>query len=672
MMTSLVSVLALVCLAGPPSSSASSTSSGPALPAQWAQTWGSPTADLRPLQIVHGIRTNETALDAMASLHTRGLGGIVCNVAFKEYMTSEDHWQTLVRAMESCRQAGLVVWIYDEDGYPSGSAGGMVLKTNPAFEAQVLAYDASGSEPFSLRRAYEHTHASNNFYASRRYPNLIDDKAMRCFVEKTHQAYWERLQPFFGTTIRAFFTDEPSLMAVNLGQLGENVRKGVRVVDPVDPNVKALPTVPWSSDLPDLYRQRCGKDLLSVRESLFKGDSAADREVRRQFWALIADLVTDRYYTPIQTWCRGHRVAASGHNLWEEEILHHVPLYGNSLKTLMHMDIPGLDVLSSDPMMVVHGGWMTATLPTSAALLSGGRRVMTEVSDFVQRWGGKGPASLAEMQATAAWQAALGVTEFTSYYGSLGRIVTAVDTHDEAANGKKTRAYCDTIGRLNAVLRDARPTPTVLLYYPIYDLWAEYLPVAEPLKLESQSPRARQIVASFREMGRRLLTGQTSFILVDHELLASAEVKGSRLFVKGLGFDAIVLPAGVELPPAAAQAVDRFVAAGGKRVCDGQPSTSTDLQGLAGLQPSGQVQPACQTLVVGRFVRDGREILLLVNVGGKPYDGRLSLNGKPETWTLADPATGQVTAAKPAGAAEVSLALPANSAVLAIGPQPTR
>ena len=36
------------------------------------------------------------------------------------------------------------------------------------------------------------------------------------------------------------------------------------------------------------------------------------------------------------------------------------------------MDIPGLDVLSSDPEAVMHRGWMTAGLPASAALLMGG------------------------------------------------------------------------------------------------------------------------------------------------------------------------------------------------------------------------------------------------------------------------------------------------------------
>ena len=181
-------------------------------------------------------------------------------------------------------------------------------------------------------------------------------------------------------------------MAVNIGPLPDEIRKQVRVADPLDPNVQPLPSVPWVADLPDLYRQRYGQDLVAVRKSLFEGDTDADRQVRRQYWALVTDLLADRYFGQIQRWARAHSVASSGHILWEEELLHHAALEGNSLKMLSRMDIPGLDVLSSDPEAVIHTGWMTAVLPASAALLNGRRLVMTEVSDFAETMAKKGPA----------------------------------------------------------------------------------------------------------------------------------------------------------------------------------------------------------------------------------------------------------------------------------------
>ena len=101
-----------------------------------------------------------------------------------------------------------------------------------------------------MRPAYEHRHASNNYYAARRYINIIDDRRYAtASSKKTHQAYRNRLGDQIGSTVRAFYTDEPSLITVDLGPIPEKVRKRVQMVDPVDPKVKSLPAVAWGYDL---------------------------------------------------------------------------------------------------------------------------------------------------------------------------------------------------------------------------------------------------------------------------------------------------------------------------------------------------------------------------------------------------------------------------------------
>ncbi len=592
------------------------------------------------MQIVHGVPGGQATPEAMKGLRDLGLGGIVCNVAFDSYLRSDANWQTCVEAVKSCAQVGLRVWIYDEEGYPSGAAGGLVLKEDPAFEALALAYDPSRADPFVVRASYEHTHASNNFHAARRYPNLLDKAAVASFVRATHDAYYQHLSPFFGKTIEAFFTDEPSLMAVDTGPLPDEVRKRVRVVDPLDPNAKPLPSVPWVADLPDLYRQRYSQDLIPVRKSLFEGDANADRQVRRQYWALVADLLSDRYFGQIEQWARAHSVASSGHILWEEELLHHAALEGNSLKMLGRMDIPGLDVLSSSPEVVIYTGWMTAVLPASAALLNGRRLVMTEVSDFAETMAKKGPAPVAHMCATAAWQAALGVTEFTLYYGRQQR------------TPEEYQSYCAFVGRLNAFLREAQPSPRVLLYYPIWDIWSEYKPVAAKLTLDSQSRRLRDIVGSFMGLGQRMTRGQISFALADHELLATGRVQGDTIHIGNGRFKALVLPAGVELPPAAAQQVRRFEAGGGRVL-----RATTDLASMAGAYDSGLMSPAAERVVVGRFARAGREIALAVNVGGAAYEGSITARDAAQ-WIVGDPATGTLGPVKADQQGRIVLSLP--------------
>lgn len=651
------------------------------LPRPWLDAWQAPPLCDRPLQIVHGIRldgrwppgisgmgvmnlrtpgvrgkSREAIAEAvMATLRERGLGGIVCNVAFDQYLRCEEHWQTLQAGVEACRRLGMVVWIYDEEGYPSGAAGGLVLANHPQYEAQALAYDPSQAEPFVLRPSYEHTHASNNYHAARRYINLLDDRAVAEFIRLTHEAYRQRLGQYFGSTIQATFTDEPSLLAVNLGQLPEAVRRKVRVVDPPDPKIRPLPSVPWSYDLAEQYRGRYGEDLLPHRKSLFVGDSAEDRRVRRQFWALVADLVADRYFGALQRWCQKHGLASSGHTLWEEAVMHHPALEGNALKVLGLMDIPGLDMLSSDPTAVMHSGWLTAGLPSSAALLHGRRRVMTEVSDFSQKMGGAGPASLEAMQATAGWQAAWGVTDFTLYYGLEDRPAEA------------SRAYGLFVGRLNAILKPARWEPEVLLYYPVYDLWAEYRPVAEPLTLASQSPRAQRLVQSFNRLGQTLQRHQVPFALVDHEQLARATVApDGRLELAGRRFKAILLPDDAELPTPAADTLAGFEKRGGTLLRDGADKRALSAQEmLHTLQPRYRLSPPHQAIALGQYSRDGRAVLILVNVGSSAYRGTL-IGPAPGTWVTLDPASGKIAQAQATPAAGLPLELAPAATVLLV------
>lgn len=617
------------------------------LPEPWRMAWQTPSLADRPLQIVHGLSPRMLVADAVAQILQqpsaqpksdeglayylrRGRGGLVCNVMFQDYLESEDHWNSFAAGVELCAQLGMPVWIYDEKGYPSGTAGGLVLRGHPEYEALVLARDPLADPEFFLRRAYEHTHASNNYHALRRYINLLDRRATARFIELTHEAYFRRVGKHFGKTVVAFFTDEPSLMAVDLGPIPEPARSKVPVEDPPDPNVKPLPTIPWCEDLPQIYKKRWGEDLERQRKSLFEGDAPEDRRIRRQFWSTVADLVAERYFGQIRRWCEAHNVACSGHNLHEESLYHHVPLYGNGLKAIGQMDLPGLDMLTSDPEAVIHMGWMTAAMPLSGALLEGHRRVMTEVSDFSQKMSGAGPASLAEMQATAGWQAAWGVTEFTLYYNPEDRTV------DE------NWQYGQFIGRLNAILKPAMPKPDVGLYYPIYDLWAEYRPVAGPLHRSPLPPRAGEIVRSFVRIGQTLQRRQIPFILVDHEHLAKAIIKPPGVLQMGNAeVRALAFPQGVELPSEAQAVVSEFAARNGIVVHD-RPEQPINLNTVISLfKPAPVIEPANERIVLGRFVRDGHVVLVLVNVGREPYRGQLRGAGG-DRWDLLDPAGGAV------------------------------
>jgi hypothetical protein len=602
--------------------------------------------ELRPLQIVHGSCVEEPR-EKLAKLKDMGLGGVVANVPSEGYLESEEHWRGFGEMLAVCKQLGLRVWIYDEEGYPSGSAGGLVLRDHPDYEALALAFDETQPDPLAVRRAYEHTPAAQNYHLKRRMPNLIDDRAMDSFIEKTYDAYYRRFRSDFGGLIEAFFTDEPSLM-VNFGPVPPDVEERVakRGGDPIDPAVKRLPTVPWAYDLEARYRERYGEDILPLRRSLFEGDSPRDRETRERFWSLIGALFADRYTGALQKWCQAHGVAACGHFLAEGNLPAKIPLEGNALENLRRLDIPGMDMLSSDPRVPLRSGWIAAALPCSAALHVGRRRVMTET----QHLSGRCPT--AWPKATAAWQAAFGVTEFTLYYR------TANFTPEEY------RSYTDYVGRLNAVLREAQPTPRVLLYYPCADLRVEYYPTAEPL-LDSkpQSARAREITDSFNELGRMLIRRQVPFALADDLAFDLAQLDGGCLRIGAGEFEALVMPRGVQLP--ASPVLRSWIEAGGQVIYDN--GTEQELaESLGSLTPGARLDPSGEEIILGRFERDGRPILLLLNVGEMDYEGRVTLPGSG-SWERWDLGSGEITDLPTAPDGRHALTLGSLEAVLLIG-----
>jgi len=83
----------------------------------------------------------------------------------------------------------------------------------------------------------------------------------------------------------------------------------------------------------------------------------------------------------------------------------------------------------------LHSGWLTAGLPCSAAETVGAPPRDDRSQRLQSEDGGQRPGCLAEMQATAAWQAVWGVTDYTLYYGMRGPVA----------------------GRLSSVLRVRRP-----------------------------------------------------------------------------------------------------------------------------------------------------------------------------------------------------------------------
>jgi hypothetical protein len=182
--------------------------------------------------------------------------------------------------------------------------------------------------------------------------------------------------------------------------------------------------------------------------------------------------------------------------------------------------------------------------------------------------------------------------------------------------------------------------------------------VAEPLKMESQSAAARQLVASTMRLGQLLQRRQIPFTMIDHQKLGQARVQSDgTLSIGGHRYRSFILPSKVQLPEPAAATAARFVEAKGRLLRDGAGDAAITPDALTtALQPAVRIQPASPKIAVGRFVRDGRAIVAVVNVGSEAYEGQLSVAHKGD-WLCLDPATGTIEPATRAAPGSAALAL---------------
>jgi hypothetical protein len=688
-----------------------------------------PPVKYRMLQITHQPKMD----GILDSLKKYGYGGVVSNVGFTNYLQDESEWQLFLSYMRRCRELGMDFWLYDEKGYPSGKAGGLTLKDNPEYETMGVVctraegmgtialimpsgprydsiplfacaapvknglYDFSkqvdltaiarknlhklnwtapdkgdwGILVFHTRRMYEGTHIVSNISDSNPYINIIDRAAVGRFIAVTHNEYKKRAPEDMAGYIHAVFTDEPSLMTSYLAD-----------------DESTLPAIPWSRSFKDKFKEVYGYDIVPVLPFLFEDGGKETVYKRLDFWSFVASLIEENYYGQIQKWCRANGPAASGHALLEEDLYWHAVYEGNLYRDLRRMDLPGLDMLTSDPIALAHSTQIPVPkFISSVTHMTQKWENMSETSSHQQR-SANIPVSFNMRLATVGYQYALGLTRVTSYYG-----------YNEFSDAER-RAFNDYIGRLGLVLTQGKHVADVAVYYPIQTMWGSLTPTRKttweppdarrteitPQYIKSEGlyltshiipysaslPDAPRVDAAFGEVSRELLASQTDFDYLDDQAITESVTMNNKLKVAGESYGCILLPETRIIPLATYQKIADFVEKGGKLVIFGQfpqlgltpeetnrvislsdklkkapnvnatamiPGIVPEVKGAVGSDVS--LDSPCRELFYNHRGTDLTDIYYLINLSDQPIDREITFrsNGKTESW---DPLTGSV------------------------------
>jgi len=234
----------------------------------------------------------------------------------QKYM-SETFLDYVEYIVEEASKLRMKVFLYDEAMYPSGAANGMVVKANPTYAAKGLQRTKGEDGKYSFELVYSegtirgvHEGEDDGEPNAPKAADLLDINAMKLFIRLTHDAYYARLSKYFGTTIVAMFTDEPSI-------LGRGAKKGL---------------IPWTHGFMEHYLACGGKE--EHLPILFEKETPDTHLIHQTYHHALRLWMEKSYFEPISQWCVEHGIALSGH-----------PHNSNDIGFLKYFQIPCQDMV---------------------------------------------------------------------------------------------------------------------------------------------------------------------------------------------------------------------------------------------------------------------------------------------------------------------------------------
>ncbi|OQB15206.1 MAG: Glycosyl hydrolases family 2, sugar binding domain [Firmicutes bacterium ADurb.Bin193] len=505
----------------------------------------------------------------------QGMGGAFLHPRLgmiTEYL-SGDYFDAIGHCIDECEAQDMKAWLYDEDQYPSGNAGGRVVGENKDFGQRLIvskicdAADSISTDDllamFLLKdNSYERIVSnippkSGKLFClytvfapnSARFNNnphvdICNKDAIDSFIKITHDKYYERFKSSFGKSIPAIFTDEPSFTPRHEHSL------------------------PWTPALPERFIKKNNYDLIDRLPELFfnMGDYV---KTRFDYWDLLLSMSVEAYSKNIYDWCCEKGIAFTGH-YWE----HRFPMPIHTASVMPHyeyMQIPGIDMLYvNNPGGVQYGNDFIVKEASSVANQMGHERVLSET------YGGSGwSLNFADQKKVVDWQLALGINLFCqhlSHYTLTGyrKRDYPLSFLDHQPWWKNYRLVGDYIGRMSYALSQGKYCADVLVLHPSSSTWTAFTPY-EPLdKLEAVGNSVKELVKNLDRL-------QITFDLGDDVIISKhAHVSGKILTVGRMDYSVVIIPQTEVIRGRVLELLKEFSANGGVIITTGNTPTLLD------------------------------------------------------------------------------------------------
>jgi hypothetical protein len=519
---------------------------------------------------------------------------------------SEAWWQALDVMIDVCRDTGMQFWIWDEDYYPSGTAGERIVWENPGLLArslELIAVEVSGDGPFEADFAPGHClgvyaipHTADGAYGApvdisahagtrrqrwtarqrlhRAYSpdvNAAGPPHWRCsMVDNQVAVVWEPPAPGCYTLLAAIVKTHvgrhPDILRPEsirafldicyepyLERYGEHFGNLLGGAFTDEPSPGGM-LYPWTATFPEAFREDHGYDLLPNLPHLGIDLDASSPAVRLHVRQTQHRLQQAAYTSQIGAWCRKHGIVSTGHLTRTEWLSYVAAAWPNELRFYKDMDIPCADPLGAASAWPDAAAYHTGLkVAASAAHLFGKKQAG---SDCLAVMGDE--TSLRDLKFVLDYQMAMGITFFTVHglsYSLDGPRKDEVppSVFYQHPQWRHMKALLDHTRYTAEALCRGRHACGIAVLYPSTSLACQLRPGVDWRHLPDDT--------RMHQLAETLLSHQKDFDFIDEITLAECTTTDGKLGTPE-PYTVILIPYVKYIGEAAAAALTRLAAAG--------------------------------------------------------------------------------------------------------------
>lgn len=528
-------------------------------------------------------------IDAFAEM---GFGGFHMHVrqGLETAYLGDEFLDAVRFCTEYAKSKNMLAWLYDEDRWPSGVAGGMVTKNKrhrqkfltmsvtdrencaetPTEAAEtgkpyfVAAFDVFVDDEGIMRSyrqigRYDHAENKRYFFLEQKpggeprynyqsYVDALSKDAIDEFISITHESFKRAVGDEFGKAIPAIFTDEPQVSGF------------VALKSGFDKNDAMCS---YTTDFADTYRAAFSEELTDrLPELFFATDIPTATATRYNYFSHLSERFNHAYMDNIGAWCEDAGISLTGHLLGEDTLYEGALNNGDVMRAYKKMQMPGIDILCDD---VVY----KTPVQCRSVVRQYGREAMLSELYGVTGW----DFDFRGHKYQGDWQAALGVNvrvphlAWQSMKGEGKRDYPAPISY-QSSWYKEYKYLEDHYARINTAMTRGTPEVNIGVIHPIDSYNILMGSKAETLAAREELERADT------ELCEWLLSGAYDFDYISESLLPELCTEGrAPLAVGKMNYDVVIVANCTTLRPHTVKVLDEFKNNGGNLIFVGRTPT---------------------------------------------------------------------------------------------------